>query len=172
MQSKSRRDIQGSDFDQGHPIVFDLGSPIYGVFDAVGNFSFTYNWTGTSVQILPTVIRKDNFLTFHLLINGPPKLTHHNPLPNVIMRDKTTYEKVDTLASDLVGSIVVAVVIIAGGFWAFHPFQDIQKYSVAVGVVSVFAAASIIAVFVNIIKYMKRHLLVPYGEAGIYSHYG
>lgn len=84
-ESRSRRDIRSMDFDQGKPLVFDLGVKILAVVgtDLSESFAGAFSIDGNRVELPPCLIRRGQLLRISLLTDGEPRLTCLNPLADV-----------------------------------------------------------------------------------------
>ena len=120
VENRGRRDIASMDYDQGKPLIFDMGarimtaevisesvdSPLIGVED-------------NQVRLGPSLIRRGLQLRLSLLTDGLPNVSYQSPLINVEVREDTyrkTRHAVSTLTRRLtrialVEGIVVAAII-------------------------------------------------------------
>lgn len=83
---QSRRDVPSGDFDQGRPVVFDLGVPIVKVLSGPGSLrdcSLRLTVDGQSVRVEPQLIRHGTAVRIELLTAGPPELTCESSLVDV-----------------------------------------------------------------------------------------
>ncbi len=84
VESRSREDIRSSDFDQGKPLVFDLGAEIVTALAIWADSDDTApTIEGSKIKIEPALIKKGQVLHFNLLTDGPSRLSFFSPLVNV-----------------------------------------------------------------------------------------
>src|SRR5258708_7322616 len=93
LESRSRRDIRSTDFDQDKPLVLDVGARIVAVLElkklseSLPGLDIAYE--ETKVSIGPTLIRRRQTMRFDLLVDGPnPVLTCQSPLVDVTVREQ------------------------------------------------------------------------------------
>jgi hypothetical protein len=92
--SRSRSDIRSTDFDEGKPLIFDLGAPILKLLDcntggqAMPQIRVAVD--GNKVGIGPSLIHRRQVISLDLLIDGPAVLNCGSPsLADVTIRDGT-----------------------------------------------------------------------------------
>jgi hypothetical protein len=94
LDSRGRRDIRSTDFDQDKPLVLDVGARIVAV---LARKSFPESLPapvitsdgGTKVSLGPTLIRRRQTMQIDLLVDGPnPVLTCESPLVDVAVREQ------------------------------------------------------------------------------------
>lgn len=94
LTNTGRRDIPSSAFDQGRPLVLDVGIAIVEVLGDLSNRpSVTAEHTTLSIE--PTLIRQRQSISFTLLCDGrKPTLTCHSPLIDVrITQDSSAWTR-------------------------------------------------------------------------------
>jgi hypothetical protein len=90
--SRGRKDIPSSSFDNGEPIILDVGAPIVTGLsvDSDTDTMPPHVVKGTELHIGPGLIRKRQTLTFTLLTDGRPTLTCRNSLIDVQVLKQTS----------------------------------------------------------------------------------
>lgn len=115
IQSRSRRDIRGSDFENGEPLQFRLGSPVLRTLaaDTGGDDmpKIPVGTEGSAVLVGPALIKRGQVISIDLLTDGPVKLTCPNPsLADVTVRETRPSEGGEPLARrrpDLIGLALI-----------------------------------------------------------------
>jgi len=95
VESRSRKAVRPGDFEQGKPLLFHIGVPIVAAsrlslgkgqdapgMGAMGDLGHPVQ----TVRIQPALIRKGRWFRLSLLTDGPPDLTHENPLADITVR--------------------------------------------------------------------------------------
>lgn len=83
VESRSRKDIRTTDFEDGKPLTFSLAAPILSVsLDTVNAVprSLDFQVVGNELRILPALIRRGELLRLTILTDGPPKFDLNNPI--------------------------------------------------------------------------------------------
>lgn len=109
VESRSRRDIRSADFDQGTPLVFDLGAKILAVVGGEESKPPAYTIVDNQVKIPPCLIRRGQLLRISLLTDGKPGLTYDSPLVDVKVQLSTeSYGRYNFSASGagIIGGLV------------------------------------------------------------------
>jgi hypothetical protein len=93
VESRSRRDIRGSDFEDATPLTLDLGTPILNLLNldtgGPGMPDIRVEIKNTTVAIGPGLIKKGQTIWVTLLTDGPASLTcPHPPLADVIVKER------------------------------------------------------------------------------------
>ncbi len=91
VESRSRRDIRSSDFDQNRPLTFDVDAPIKAVVGGTGPIEWLADVVtieGSKINLTPSLIRRGEVLRLSFLIEGSPHLSCKNPLVDVIVREQ------------------------------------------------------------------------------------
>lgn len=90
VESRSRRDIRSRDFDQGKPLIFDIGAPIRAVvggWGAIGSrIEEVLKIDGSQIKLEPVLIRRGKVLHLNLLAEGSPNLSFQSPLIDVTVK--------------------------------------------------------------------------------------
>jgi hypothetical protein len=108
----SRRDIKSSDFDQGKPLVFDLGVPVIEILASGAADDEPVSHDGHRVLVTPRLMRRRSELSIGILTEGKPKLScEPPPLANVIVRQGSGQER-EPLWPRVPALIVVLILII------------------------------------------------------------
>jgi hypothetical protein len=83
VESRSRRDIRGTDFESDKPLVIDVGTPILKILDCeTGGTAMPAVCVGTSgsaLNIGPALIKRHQVIAVNLLTDAKPQLTCPNP---------------------------------------------------------------------------------------------
>lgn len=81
VENHSRRDIRSSDFDQGKPLVFNLGAKFEYATDAGSTIDYkqTLKATDTAITVGPALIRGRQSLHMSIITEGRPSITCLNP---------------------------------------------------------------------------------------------
>jgi hypothetical protein len=93
VESRSRRDIRGTDFENGMPLKLDLGTPILNLVtvDTGGSEmpDIKVQTESTMVSIGPGLIKKGQIISVGLLTDSPVLLTCPNPqIADVVVRQR------------------------------------------------------------------------------------
>ena len=115
LQSSGRQSITRNLFDEGHPIVLNLGTRVVDLLkvtsepteQAVPN----YKVSNRAIEVGPGVLASRQSITFSVLIDGKPKLSPVSPLADVkIGRQQTAPEqKAWRVSYVLMGMTVIAL---------------------------------------------------------------
>ncbi|SCF23805.1 hypothetical protein GA0070558_1772 [Micromonospora haikouensis] len=117
---QGRHDIPSAMFDGGQPLRLDVGVPIINVLDTNSSPDTAPHpeWAadGTAITIGPSLIKKNQTITFALLVDGPdPQLTcPHPPLIDVDVQPGFSEPPGLRLSMTLIAIGVVAVLTVAG----------------------------------------------------------
>jgi hypothetical protein len=115
VDSRSRRDIRSSDFDQGKSLVFDIGAPIKAVVGGAGPIESPTDVVsvhGSTVNLAPFLIRPGKVMRLSLLTEGSPKLSCRSPLIDVRVREQEPGRKVpwpDSILASIPWFVVAAI---------------------------------------------------------------
>jgi len=119
LESRGRQDIASSSFDQGKPLVLDLGVPIVDLLaaesDAKGAAPASQmNVDTTALRIGPSLIKNRHVLTYTVLVDGEPDLTCHAALENVVVRASDLLESEARLSwtSVILSTVSLLVIIV------------------------------------------------------------
>lgn len=146
VDSRSRRDIRASDFDDGKPLLFHIGAPIVAASRSLGKGQRPPNLTRTGVsadlsQILridPALIRRGQWFRLTLLTEGEPSVTHESPIADVTVRKGTT----SILPQEFWVPLVLAMLMLSGGLILGHPHLSVPLVLVGIGLISVASLAT------------------------------
>jgi hypothetical protein len=91
VQSRSRKDIRSTDFDDGKPLVFDLGAEIVsaGGPSLIGPRSKAIKIAASRVELSPILIRRGYVLELSLIVDGAPHLMCQSNLADVKVQRQT-----------------------------------------------------------------------------------
>ena len=90
--SRSVRDIPTAAFDDGTPLIVDLGTPVLAI---LGDQELTQQpgssmvTMGNQVHIMPRLIRKRQIITINMLVDGEPRVRVISPLIDVRVSERT-----------------------------------------------------------------------------------
>ena len=121
LDSRSRRDIRSTDFDDGRPLIFDLGVKITAIvgLGPTGPAAEALSIAGSSVQLSPFLIRRGRVLRLSLLTEGEPHLTCQSPLADVkVEAYKPRMVLTVTVGASRLGLVALAASwLVAPAFW-------------------------------------------------------
>lgn len=89
VDSRSRRDIKSSDFDQGKSVIFDIGVPVKTVVGGITPSepaAASADIEGNTVKLAPSLIKRGNVLRLNLLVDGRPTLSCQSSLIDVTVK--------------------------------------------------------------------------------------
>jgi hypothetical protein len=124
VESRARLDITSTDFDQGEPLIFDLGAPIVTLLDISPDgvdSPITVPSSGDRAVTIPRqLIRRGPLVAVQLLVDGEPSLRVTHRIVNAEIRDKVADERRSMYLSRALGigfilAIPVALGLASGG---------------------------------------------------------
>ncbi len=121
LSSKGRSDIPSSAFDQGRPIVLEVGVPIVGQLptDVGAGPAPTVDLQNTALSIGPDLISKRQQIEFNLLTDGATShLACESHLIDVKVREQSLAEYSKTFVRSTsvfyIGAVIFAAIIVTG----------------------------------------------------------
>ncbi|MGO9194827.1 MAG: hypothetical protein ACLP8X_41115 [Streptosporangiaceae bacterium] len=116
LENRSRSDIPSSDFDQGKPLLFDVGVPIMALLSIEGlqaDLLERPHINGSHIEVGPTLILRRQMIRFNMLTDGRPSLTWRSLLINVEVRGQKSGERRPLLIQNLALIVFFACFAIA-----------------------------------------------------------
>ena len=120
VESRSRRDIRGADFEDDMPLTLDLGTPILNLLaldtGGRGMPDVKVETKRTTVAIGPGLVKRGQTIILNLLTDGPVSLTCPNPqLADVIVKERRPDIGLDSVglgggAVALAGAVLIAAI--------------------------------------------------------------
>jgi hypothetical protein len=93
LAARGRKDIRSNEFDQGKPLIFDLGVPIINVVSSSAEAQEVTNAHGTTIEFGPSLIRKRRVLLFNVLVDDVVQsVTCRNPLIDIPVEEKNEFD--------------------------------------------------------------------------------
>jgi hypothetical protein len=111
VDSRSRKDIRSTDFDEEKPLTFDMGTRIIAVVgsDPAGPGAKTTSVTERTVKLAKGLIRRGPLLRLTLLTDGLPDVSCDNPLADVKVESYREPRQIMTLGAS--GAGVAGIII-------------------------------------------------------------
>jgi hypothetical protein len=106
VESRSRRDIRGTDFENAMPLMIDLGTPILNLLDldtgGRGKPDVKVEVKNTEVAIGPGLIKRGQTISVNLLTDGPVSVTCAHPqLVDVIVKERRSDSRLGLVSAAL-----------------------------------------------------------------------
>jgi hypothetical protein len=106
VESRSRRDIRGTDFENAMPLMIDLGTPILNLLDldtgGRGKPDVKVEVKNTEVAIGPGLIKRGQTIRVNLLTDGPVSVTCAHPqLADVIIKERRSDSRLGSVSAAL-----------------------------------------------------------------------
>ncbi|MGP0022302.1 MAG: hypothetical protein ACLPKE_02905 [Streptosporangiaceae bacterium] len=116
VKSRSRRDIRTTDFENGDPLRFSLGSPVLRTLDTdTGGEAMPQvpiDTEGSAVLVGPGLIKKGQVISIDLLTDGPVTLTCPSPaLADVTVRRQDEAERLGLIQRITGWAVAILIVV-------------------------------------------------------------
>lgn len=112
-----RRDIRSSDFDQGHPLVFNLGAKVLDVLSSSSSEKQLFGFgDDDQMRLFPLLIRRSQQIIVDVLTDGKPTLSCTAELADVNVRMQSNSDPTTSSALFAGLTLVAAIVVFGAGY--------------------------------------------------------
>ena len=115
LENRSRSAIPSLDFDQGRPLLFDVGVPILALLSVEGSQTDLlqrFRINGSHIEVGPSLILRRQMIRLNILTDGQPSLTCQSPLINVEVREQKSGERRPLLRQNLALIVLLACFVV------------------------------------------------------------
>jgi hypothetical protein len=151
-QNWSRTDIRAAEFENGTPLVFDLGAPIIHLLDRAKLLeewpALNLTYEGTRIVIAPIRLPRRKLMEVGILTDGHTNLSCATEIDDCDLREiaggpsSRSRAAQETLVMYILG-FVIGLALIGVGLGGIYDIPPVAVGSGTVGVVAVFTAATL-----------------------------